>query len=267
MSLFYGCIKEKGLKKSLFQSYSNYLRDYLKGKKGSRSTNKLLPLHGFIAKSIKESLENNFKTTFEVFYLNGKEVEIDGEFSSKRVDIFISMKGNYKIVRETERKVKVYVKNPNFSFIFSVKFITSNYKQNSNNYFENLIGECVNLKLKGFKFAHLLFFKYPLPYFDKEGKITKFEEIEEKDILKYYKLFQNRDKEFSPNFLFLGIYEIVPYGKNKLKLEKEGKNIIEIARNLKYALIRRILPPSIKTKTLIEFLSQPFCKFLDELAS
>jgi len=265
--LFCGCIKEKGLRKSLCQSYFNYLRDYLEGKKGSRSANKLLPLHGFIAKSIKKSLENNFKTTFDVFYLNGKEVEIDGEFSSKRVDIFISMKGNYKIVKETEKKVQFDVKSPNFSFIFSVKFITSNYKQNSNNYFENLIGECINLKLKGFKFGHLLFFKYPIPYFDKEGEITHFEEIEEKDILKYYKLFQNRNKEFSPNFLFLGIYEIVTYGKNKLKLEKEGQKIDEIARNLKYALIRRILPPSIKTKTLIEFLSQPFCKFLDELAS
>lgn len=236
--MFCGCIKEKGLRKSLCQSYFNYLRDYLEGKKGSRSANKLLPLHGFIAKSIKKSLENNFKTTFDVFYLNGKEVEIDGEFSSKRVDIFISMKGNYKIVKETEKKVQFDVKSPNFSFIFSVKFITSNYKQNSNNYFENLIGECVNLKLKGFKFGHLLFFKYP-----------------------------HRNKEFSPNFLFLGIYEIVTYGKNKLKLEKEGQKIDEIARNLKYALIRRILPPSIKTKTLIEFLSQPFCKFLDELAS
>jgi len=91
--------------------------DYLKGKKGSRGTNKLLPLHGFIAKSIKEHLKENLKIDFDVFYLNGKEVEIDGEFSSKRVDIFISMKGNYKIVRETERKVKVYVKNP-ISFIY-----------------------------------------------------------------------------------------------------------------------------------------------------
>ena len=264
--MFFGCIKEKGLKASLYQSYFNYLMDYLKGKKGSRGTNKLLPLHGFIAKSIKEHLKENLKIDFDVFYLNGKEVEIDGEFSSKRVDIFISMKGNYKIVRETERKVKVYVKNPNLSFIFSVKFITSNYKQNSNNYFENLIGECVNLKLKGFKFGHLLFFKYPLPYFDKEGKITKFEEIEEKDILKYYKLFQNRDKEFSPTFLFLGIYEIVHYYKNE-KLEEKGKNIVEIAIKLENVSIKRILPPSIKTKELIKFLSQPFCEFLDKLAS
>jgi len=122
------------------------------------------------------------------------------------------------------------------------------------------------LKLKGFKFGHLLFFKYPLPYFDKEGKITKFEEIEEKDILKYYKLFQNRDKEFSPNFLFLGIYEIVPYYKNE-KLEEKGKNIVEIAIKLEDVSIKRILPSSIKTKTLIKFLSQPFCKFLDKLAS
>jgi len=90
--LFCGCIKEKGLKASLYQSYFNYLMDYLKGKKGSRSTNKLLPLHGFIAKSIKKSLKKNLGTTFDVFYLNGKEVEINGEFFSKRVDIFISMK-------------------------------------------------------------------------------------------------------------------------------------------------------------------------------
>ena len=129
MNLFCGCMKEEDLENSLYQSYFNYLKDYLKGKKGSRGTNKLLPLHGFIAKSIKKSLENNFKTTFDVFYLNGKEVEINGEFFSKRVDIFISMKGNYEIVKKAERKVKVYVKNPNLSFIFSVKFITSNYKQ------------------------------------------------------------------------------------------------------------------------------------------
>ena len=187
--------------------------------------------------SIKENLENNFKTTFDVFYLNGKEVKINGEFSSKRVDIFISRKGNYNIVKETKKKVQVYLESPNLSFIFSVKFITSNYKQNSNNYFENLIGECVNLKLKGFKFGHLLFFKYPLPYFDKEGKITNFEEIKEEDILKYYKLFQNKNKEFSPNFLFLGIYE----------------NVVEIARNLKFISIKRTLP------------SQPFCKFLNEI--
>lgn len=103
--MFCGCIKEEGLKKSLCQSYFNYLRDYLEGKKGSRGTNKLLPLHKFIAESIKEHLEKNLKIDFEVFYLNGKEVEINGEFSSKRVDIFISMKGNYKIVKETEKKV------------------------------------------------------------------------------------------------------------------------------------------------------------------
>lgn len=81
--------------------------------------------------SIKENLENNFKTTFDVFYLNGKEVKINGEFSSKRVDIFISRKGNYNIVKETEKKVQVYLESPNLSFIYS------------NNYFENLIGECV----------------------------------------------------------------------------------------------------------------------------
>lgn len=170
--MFCGCIKEEKLAKSLLQSYSNYLIDYLKGKKGSRSTNKLLPLHKFIAESIKENLENNFKTNFDVFYLNGKEVEINGEFSSKRVDIFISKERDYKIIKETEKKVQIYLESPNLSFIFSVKFITSNYKQNSNNYFENLIGECVNLKLKGFKFGHLLFFKYPLPYFDKKGEIA-----------------------------------------------------------------------------------------------
>jgi hypothetical protein len=61
--------------------------------------------------SIKENLENNFKTTFDVFYLNGKEVKINGEFSSKRVDIFISRKGNYNIVKETEKKVQVYLES------------------------------------------------------------------------------------------------------------------------------------------------------------
>jgi len=63
----------------------------------------------------------------------------------------------------------------------------------------------------------------------------------------------------------LGIYRIVPLDRNKKELEEKGQNIHEIANNCKTISIERTLPLSIKTKTLIEFLSQPFCKFSDSI--
>ena len=36
----------------------------------------------------------------------------------------------------------------------SFKFVTSNYKQNANNYFENLMGETANIRRQNIGFAH-----------------------------------------------------------------------------------------------------------------
>ena len=261
MNLFCGCTEEKGLEEALRRSYFNYLEGYKENKKGLRSTQKLLPLHKFVAESIKKSLQDNLKVDFEVFYINGKEVNINGAFYTKRVDVFIGQIGNFEILKG--KKIYISLKNPNNLFVFSVKFITSNFKQNANNYFESLLGETVNLKSLGIKFGHLLFLKYPMPYLENNGDIKKFEEITEDDILKYYKLFQKRNEIFSPNFLFLGIYKINALMNNQ-NLEIQGTNIKEISVKFNMITISRYIPENIKNRHIICFLSQPFCHFLRE---
>lgn len=262
--MFCGCTKEKALEEALRESYYNYLEGYKKGKKGSRSTAKLLTLHKFIAENVKEILENNLKAKFEVFYINGKEVNINGAFYTKRVDVFIGQIGNFEVLKDSAKKIHISIKNPENLFVFSIKFITSNYKQNANNYFESLIGETVNLKSLGIKFGYLLFLKHPMPYLDKVGVIKKFEEISEDDILKYYKLFQKRKEIFSPDFIFLGVYKISAL-MNRGTLEKEGANIKQIAEKFDRITVFRYIPKNIKNGYLISFLSQPFCRFLWEI--
>lgn len=263
MSLFCGCTKEKALEEALGKSYYNYLEGYKKGKKGSRSTAKLLTLHKFIAENVKEILENNLKAKFEAFYINGKEVNINGAFYTKRVDVFIGQISNFEVLKDGVKKIHLSIKNPNNLFVFSIKFITSNYKQNANNYFESLIGETVNLKSLGIKFGYLLFLKHPMPYLDRKGVIKKFEEIGEDDILKYYKVFHKRKEIFSPDFLFLGVYKISAL-MNTSNLEIIGTNIKQIAEKFNRITISRYIPKNTKNCYLISFLSQPFCRFLSE---
>ena len=91
--------------KAITESFRNYQ------KFGVRSNKKLLPLHKFVADTIKE-FANDYK--FHYYEENG-EFKISGKYYNKDVDIVLT-KNNSPILG------------------VGVKFITSNYKQNSNNY-------------------------------------------------------------------------------------------------------------------------------------
>lgn len=93
----------------------------------------------------------------------------------------------------------------------SIKFITSNFKQNANNYFENLLGECANLRARGIKFGHFVVFRDKIPYFERSKKIKHWEILEDHDINKYIKLFQEKEKfPHTPNFIGVEIINISP---------------------------------------------------------
>ena len=93
---------------------------------GSRSNEKLKILHGAIAEDLKERLGNGYYVQ-SLGVGNGKELKLYGRYIDKAVDITI-------------------LKNCNPIAGIGVKFVMQNYSQNSNNYFENMLGETANIR-------------------------------------------------------------------------------------------------------------------------
>ena len=94
----------------------------------SRSTAKLKPLHGAIAEDIAKQLGTDYIVKSQG-YGNGREAKIEGRDIDKRVDI-----------TRKEKKTNRAVAG------IAVKFVMQNYSQNSNNYFENMLGETANIR-------------------------------------------------------------------------------------------------------------------------
>ena len=135
---------------------------------GSRSNAKLKILHGEIAKDIKERLGSEF-SIFSLGIGNGKEKKLYGRYIEKAVDITIAKSG--KSVAG-----------------IGVKFVMQNYSQNSNNYFENMLGETANIRCANIPYFQIFIIPDKLPYFNNEGKIQKWEEFTNHNSKKYLTL-------------------------------------------------------------------------------
>jgi hypothetical protein len=153
--------------------------------KGVRSNKKLKMIHSFIADKIKSKL-SEFGEDIEVFSIgtdeNSKEIAVAGAYYNKNVDI------------------AVRYQNQDVSGI-SIKFITGNYKQNSINYFEHLLGETANLKTNGYKYASLYILPSYMPYYTNKKILKKIEEVTNHDIHKYLKINEERDLYHKPDII------------------------------------------------------------------
>lgn len=140
----------------------------------ARSNKKLKILHGAIAEDIEKKLGSNY-TIYSLGCGNGKEVKINGRYMDKTVDIAI-----YKDKKDLGA--------------IGVKFVMNNYSQNSNNYFENMLGETANIRANKKKYFQIIVLPEELPYYDKSGDITHWEKITNHNIDKYIKL-SNDDED------------------------------------------------------------------------
>ncbi len=189
---------DKGIdctEKELLEVLKSSIESYLKY--GERSNQKLKILHSYIACAIyKKIKEKGNISHITIKSLPGREDRIPGIFYDKNVDISIRYKR------------KVYG-------IASVKFVMSNYQQNENNYFESLIGECMNLKAQHPErhFWYILFTFDKIPYFNKSHKITRFDNFKTS---KYEKL-RNADTLNLPDDISITLININP---NKMKHPK-----------------------------------------------
>lgn len=135
---------------------------------GSRSNEKLKILHGAIAKDLKERLGTGYSVC-SLGIGNGKEEKLDGRYIDKVVDITIK-KGQKSIAG------------------IGVKFVMQNYSQNSNNYFENMLGETANIRCANIPYFQIFIIPDTLPYYNKQGLLQKWEEFTLHNAIKYLTL-------------------------------------------------------------------------------
>lgn len=156
----------------------------------SRSTAKLKPLHGAIANDIKLRLGNKYDVKSQGIG-DDREHGIEGRYMSKMVDITIL---------ENEKPVAG----------IAVKFVMQNYSQNSNNYFENMLGETANIRSKGIPYFQIFIALDRLPYYDKNQQIKKWETFTDHNVEKYIVLSNdNIDKYYhTPNKTLIYIIHI-----------------------------------------------------------
>lgn len=137
----------------------------------SRSTDKLKPLHGAIARDIAGRLGQDYDV-WSQGYRYGKEADMKGRYVNKKVDITIKHKGQPVAG-------------------IAVKFVMQNYSQNSNNYFENMLGETANIRCNHCPYFQVFIILDRLPYYKKDKTISKWETFSDHNISKYVKLSQD----------------------------------------------------------------------------
>ncbi len=129
-------------------------------------------MHGAIAKDVKERLGEDFSVKAQGFEA-GKEVCIDGRYYPKKVDI---------TVEKGERAVAGY----------SVKVVVRNYAQNSNNYFENMLGETANIRVQDIPYFQIFIVLEKMPYYQNGEKLKKYDVVSQRNMDKYLKLSKDK---------------------------------------------------------------------------
>jgi hypothetical protein len=206
-------VDEKEVNKSFLKAIAETFKAY--NESGARSNKKLIPIHKWFAKH----LEDNLGKGYSILSLgNGGEANLNGKYYPKNLDISV-------------------IKDNKILTTISFKFVTSNYKQNANNYFENLLGETANIRRVNVGFAHFLVLRAKTPYYNKNkgnlrGETIKIETLNDKDISKYIKLFQDNDFPHKPDVLGISILDFDESGKptitdlNNLGISKDNQNTL-----------------------------------------
>lgn len=190
------------LNESFLSTLTQAFRVYLKT--GARSNEKLKILHAKIASDIADKLGNEFEVkSYGVG--DEKEQKLAGRYYDKAVDIAV-------------------LKNGVEQAGVAVKFVMSNYAQNANNYFENMLGETANLRSKGLLYFQIFIVPESMPYFEKDGSIGKTEELKSHHLHKYLKLSQDNVERFfhTPNKTLLVVVKLPDFSlaRNKEDYKK-----------------------------------------------
>lgn len=184
----------------------------------SRSTAKLKPLHGAIARDIAAKLGNGYSVMAQG-YGDDRESDIEGRYMDKKVDITV-LKGRKKVAG------------------IAVKFVMQNYAQNSNNYFENMLGETANIRSNGVPYFQIFIILDKLPYYDRKKEIKRWETFTDHNVDKYLVLSQDNIDVFfhTPNKTLIYVVHVpdcnyVNTNEEYLDFYRSRDFIVETSKN------------------------------------
>lgn len=138
----------------------------------SRSNEKLKILHGAIAADLATRLGKDYIVK-SLGFDTDKEGNIAGRYIDKNVDISVFDRENRPLAA------------------IAVKFVMQNYAQNSNNYFENMLGETANIQCQRIPYFQIFIIPDTLPYYDNKRVIKKWEKLSDHHAQKYLKLSED----------------------------------------------------------------------------
>ena len=164
------------------QSYGMVLRY------GVRSNEKTKVLHGWVQDELRRELGEGYEFTGQT-PASASEAKVAGMYYDKDVDVLVARDGQELAV-------------------ISIKFVISNYWQNSVNYFEQQLGETANLRRKNIVYGNLFCVTNPIPYKNRSGEITRRERLREHDIQRYARLRADHEHLHAPQELAIGIVEL-----------------------------------------------------------
>lgn len=147
---------------------------------GSHSNQKLLILHHKVATDILELLGSGYCVK-SLGVGESKEATLTGRYFDKKVDITFFKK-------EGDKEIAVAG--------LGVKMVMQNYAQNSNNYFENMMGETANLRSNNMPYFQLFAIPDKLPHYNDQKVITKWEGFAKHHAEKYLKMSQDNTDNF-----------------------------------------------------------------------
>lgn len=162
--------------------------------KAFRSTAKLKPLHGRIAEDLATKLGECYKI-WSQGYGEDREKEMKGRYMDKKVDIVVQDVKSGKDVAGV-----------------GVKFVMQNYSQNSNNYFESMLGETANLRTAGYPYFQVFIILNELPHYKRSKVISKWENFTSHNAEKYYKLSADNVDAYwhTPNKTLIYVVRVEP---------------------------------------------------------
>ena len=143
----------------------------------ARSNKRLMVLHSWVRDEIQDRLGGEYEVV-SMDVKGSKEVPVKGMYYTKKMDV---------VVKYDNQLIGVV----------GCKFVNSNYRKNTNNYFENLLGEVINFSKNDIVFGNFFCITAPVPRI-KNGKPEKWENIKGKELKKYFKLKENHGCEHAP---------------------------------------------------------------------
>ena len=160
---------------------------------GVRSNEKTKVLHGWVQEELGRELGRDYTFTGQS-PTSRSEAKVAGMYYGKRVDVLVS-RGNQQLG------------------VVSVKFVISNYWQNSVNYLEQQIGETANLRRRNVVYGNLFCVTNPIPYLNQAGEIMRLENLREHDVQRYIDLRGDHEHLHAPQEMAIGIVELDVDGK------------------------------------------------------